>query len=112
MIPEGECGYIRQSTSTYVITNICHFQHSKNLPKLTRKSQHFYICSYRSWLRLWEINITSLSRFQFAKFDCGCTQYSREHDVRHVFVVSKSLICSEKLDLTEEEERNLNFCLG
>ena len=32
--PEGECMYIRQSTSACVITNMLHFWHSKNLPKL------------------------------------------------------------------------------
>ena len=32
--PEGECVYIRQSTSACVITNMLHFRHSKNLPKL------------------------------------------------------------------------------
>ena len=35
--PEGECGYIRQSTSACVITNMLHFRHSKNLPKLEAK---------------------------------------------------------------------------
>ena len=32
--PEGECGHIRQRTSACVITNMLHFRHSKNLPKL------------------------------------------------------------------------------
>ena len=33
--PEGECVYIRQSTSACVILrNMLHFRHSKNLPKL------------------------------------------------------------------------------
>ena len=32
--PEGECVYIRQSTSACVISNIFHFRHSQNLPKL------------------------------------------------------------------------------
>ena len=32
--PEGECIYIRQSMSACVITNMLHFRHSKNLPKL------------------------------------------------------------------------------
>ena len=31
--PEGECIYIRQSTSACVITNMLHFWHSQNLPK-------------------------------------------------------------------------------
>ena len=32
--PEGQCIYIRQSTSAHVITNMLHFRHSnKNLPK-------------------------------------------------------------------------------
>ena len=30
--PDGECVYIRQSTSACVITNMLHFQHSKNQP--------------------------------------------------------------------------------
>ena len=32
--PEGECGHIRQRTSSCVATNMLHFRHSKNLPKL------------------------------------------------------------------------------
>ena len=31
--PEGECVYIRQSTSACVITNIYHLRHSEKLPK-------------------------------------------------------------------------------
>ena len=47
--PEGECVYIRQSTSAYVITNIFHFRHSQNLPKLdARCSATLY--SNRYWL--------------------------------------------------------------
>ena len=34
-MPEGECGHIRQCTSACVATNMLHFRHSKNLPKLT-----------------------------------------------------------------------------
>ena len=32
--PEGECVYIRQSTSACVITNMLHFRHSKICPNL------------------------------------------------------------------------------
>ena len=33
MAPKVECVYIRQSTSACVVTNMLHFQDSKNLPK-------------------------------------------------------------------------------
>ena len=36
-VPKGECIYISQSTSAWVITNMLHFRHSKNLPKPLRK---------------------------------------------------------------------------
>ena len=54
MMPEGEgeCVYIRQSTSACVITNMLHFQHSKNLPKLKGNIQLAYIVTdvdYDSW---------------------------------------------------------------
>ena len=41
--PEGECVYIRQSTSACVITNMLYFRHSKNLPKLEGNVQLTYI---------------------------------------------------------------------
>ena len=40
---KGECVYIRKSTSACVITNILHFQHSKNLPSLKSTAQLAYI---------------------------------------------------------------------
>ena len=44
MTPEGECVYIRQSTSACVITNIMlHFRNFKNLPKLEENVQLAYI---------------------------------------------------------------------
>ena len=47
--PEGECVYIRQSTSACVITNIFHFRHCQNLPKPdVRCSAALY--SNRYWL--------------------------------------------------------------
>ena len=33
-VPDGECIYIRQSMSACVITNMLHFWHSQDLPKL------------------------------------------------------------------------------
>ena len=41
--PSGECIYIRQSTSACVITNVLHFRHSKNLPKLEGNVQLAHI---------------------------------------------------------------------
>ena len=41
--PEGECVYIRQSTSAYVITNMLHFQHSKICPNLKLTAPLAYI---------------------------------------------------------------------
>ena len=42
MMPEGECGHIRQWTSVCLVSNILHFRHSKNLPKLL-SSVYIYI---------------------------------------------------------------------
>ena len=47
--PEGECVYIRQSTSACVITNMLYFRHSKNLPKLEGKCSAA-LCSNRCGL--------------------------------------------------------------
>ena len=41
--PKGEYVYIRQSTSACVITNMLHFRHSKNLPKLEGNVHLAYI---------------------------------------------------------------------
>ena len=41
--PEGECVYIRQSTSARVITNMLHFQHSKIQPNLKPTAQLAYV---------------------------------------------------------------------
>ena len=42
-MPEGECVYIRQSTSACVITNMLHFQHYKTCPNLKSTTQLAYI---------------------------------------------------------------------
>ena len=41
--PEGAGLYIRKIPSAHVITNIFHFRHSKNLPKLTSIIRPLYI---------------------------------------------------------------------
>ena len=41
--PEGECVYIKQSTSACVITNMLHFRHYKNLPKPKSTAQLVHI---------------------------------------------------------------------
>ena len=41
--PEGECGHIRQCTSTSVETNMLHFMHSKIFPKLIVNHSAYYI---------------------------------------------------------------------
>ena len=41
--PEGECIYIRQSTSACAITNMLHFWYYKNLPNLKSTAQLAYI---------------------------------------------------------------------
>ena len=43
MTPEGECVYIRQSTSACVITNMLYFRHSKICPNLKENVQLAYI---------------------------------------------------------------------
>ena len=62
-VPEGECIYIRQSTSACVITNMLHFWHSKTRPNLKATAQLTYIvtdadCDYG---RLFYIFITFLN---------------------------------------------------
>ena len=41
--PEGECIYIKQSTSACVMTNMLHFRHSKICPNLKENVQLVYI---------------------------------------------------------------------
>ena len=45
-VPEGECIYIRQSTSACVITNMLHFQHSKICPNFMAVSVSLYSNGY------------------------------------------------------------------
>ena len=42
-MPKGKCVYIKQSTSICAISNMLHFQHSKNLLKLDVIFQPLYI---------------------------------------------------------------------
>ena len=69
--PEGECVYIRQSTSACGITNMLHFQALQNLPK-PGCFLLAYLYNNRYWFRLWCFILTFLRRYcRCNGKDCG-----------------------------------------